>query len=594
MRSNFTRFPARGSTRELQTGRETNFDFPRSKLEAVLNGSNGDFDVLVVGSGASGGWAAKRLTEAGLKVAILEAGRPQSDQNFREHEPAFDLKYHNLSGQAILKTRPIQGTLSDCSEYIYNWFVNDLDEPYTTPSGKPYHWIGRVRMTGGRTNVWGRVCLRYSDLDFKAASLDGYGEDWPLAYRDLAPYYDLVEEYVGITGMAEGLDQLPDGKFQPPMALTCQELLLRRRVKQKLGWTVTLARNANLTKSINGRPPCHYCGPCERGCVTHSYFNSAFTTVADALSTGRCTLISNAMVYQVLLDPSRNRARGLSYIDRNTREARQIYGRVVILCAQSYESVRILLNSASRQYPSGLANSSGVLGHYLTAHIRNAGATGELPAFGEKPGLNGPNRPAGIYVARFRNTHQSRSKDFLRGYGYQGGAGAQFNWRAPGFGEAFRKAMAVPHAGASLTGFGEMLPRWDNCVEIDRDVVDAWGIPVLRIQMSDGPNERAMAKDMATAAAEMLEAAGATNVRPYLHPSAPRWAMHEVGIARMGSNPKAAVLNPFQQTHDVKNLFVMDGSCFVSLGCQNPTLTIMALAVRSCDYLLGELKRGNI
>ena len=560
----------------------------------LVKGSKADFDALVVGSGASGGWAAKKLTEAGLRVAILEAGRPQSNQNFREHQPAFDLKYRNLSRSVILQTRPIQGTLSVCSEYIYNWFVSDLDEPYTTPPDKPYDWIGRLRMTGGRTNVWGRVCLRYSDLDFKAASFDGYGEEWPLSYKDLSPYYDFVEEYVGITGMSEGLEEIPDGKFQPPMALTCQELFLRRQLKAKMNRTLTLARSANLTKSIDGRAPCHYCGPCERGCVTHSYFNSAFTTVADALRTGRCTLISNAMVYQVLMDSSRNRARGLLYLDRDTRQAKEIYARVVILCAQSYESVRILLNSSNRQYPNGIANSSGVLGHYLTAHIRNAGASGELPALGERPTVNGPNRPCGIYIPRFRNTRKSRTQAFLRGYGYQGGANAQLNWRAPGFGVDFRKALVEPRASASLVGFGEMLPRWDNFVEIDRNVMDAWGIPVLKIHMSDGPNERAMAKDMAASGAEMLEAAGAKRVRPFLHPSAPRWAMHEVGIARMGNDPRASVLNPFQQTHDIRNLFVMDGSCFVSLGCQNPTLTIMALAVRSCDYLVGELKRGNI
>jgi choline dehydrogenase-like flavoprotein len=552
------------------------------------------YDAVIVGSGASGGWAAKRLAEAGLKVVILEAGRLQRDENFREHEPVFDLNYRDKARPLLLKTRPVQATLPTCSEYIYDWFVNDLEEPYTTAADKPYNWIGRVRMTGGRTNIWGRLCLRYSDLDFKAASFDGYGKDWPIAYKDLEPYYDLVEEYVGITGNAEQLDILPDGKFLPPMALTCQEILLRDRIKQKLGRTLTIGRNANLTRPVNGRAPCHYCGPCERGCVTHSYFNSSFTTVADALATGRCKLISEAMVYQVLMDPKSNRARGFLYIDRNTREVREIYGRAVLLCAQSYETARILFNSATRQYPNGLANTSGVLGRYLTAHIRNAGAAGELPALGEKPSANGPNRPDDFYIVRFRNTRQSRSKDFLRGFGYQGDAGVRFNWRARGFGDAYKKGISEPRAAASMTGFGEMLPRWDNFVEIDRSVVDAWGIPVVKIHMSDGPNEIAMAKDIAESAGEMLEAAGAKNVRTYHHPSAPRWAMHEVGTARMGTDPKASVLNPFQQTHDIKNLFVLDGSCFVSMGCQNPTLTIMALCVRSCDYLMAEMKRGNI
>ncbi|PYM07661.1 MAG: hypothetical protein DMF15_10250 [Verrucomicrobia bacterium] len=318
------------------------------------------YDVIVVGSGASGGWACKRLAEAGLKVALLEAGRPQSDKNFTEHQPAFELKYRNRAKEIVRKTRPIQVKFGVCNEYTYNWFVNDLEEPYTTPADKPFNWMGRLRMTGGRTNVWGRVSLRFSDLDFKSASFDGYGENWPLGYKEIEPYYDLVEKYVGITGSAEGLEHLPDGQFQPPVPLTCQEILFRNRVKEKLGRTVMPTRSANLTKPINGRGPCHYCGPCERGCMTHSYFNSAFTTVADAVATGNCTLISNAMVYKVLMDSDGNRARGVLYVDRNTRQALEIYTRTVILCAQSQESVRILLNSATPQYANGLANSTGL------------------------------------------------------------------------------------------------------------------------------------------------------------------------------------------------------------------------------------------
>ncbi len=307
------------------------------------------FDVIVVGSGASGGWACKRLAEAGLKVALLEAGAPQSDQNFSEHKAPFEIKYRDRAPEIVRKTRPIQSHFA-CDEFNYKWFCNDLDEPYTTPKDKPYHWLGRLRVTGGRTNVWGRGCLRFGELDFKAASRDGYGEDWPLNYRDLAPYYDLIEEYVGIAGMAEGLAEVPDSKFLPPMAMTCQEVLFRNRAKEKLGRTVTPARVANLTKSINGRAKCHYCGPCHRGCVTHSYFNSAFTTVADAVKSGNCTLISNAMVSQVLMDHDRNRATGVIYLDRITHQPREIHARTLVLCAQTYESVRILLNSANPQW----------------------------------------------------------------------------------------------------------------------------------------------------------------------------------------------------------------------------------------------------
>ncbi len=553
------------------------------------------FDVIVVGSGASGGWACKRLAEAGLKVALLEAGRPQSDKNFTEHKPAFELKYRNRAPEIIRKTRPIQIKFGVCNEYTYKWFANDLEEPYTTPADKPFDWMGRVRMTGGRTNVWGRVSLRFSDWDFKSASLDGFGENWPLGYKDIEPYYDLVEKYVGITGSAEGLEHLPDGQFQPPVPLTCQETLFRNRVKEKLGRTIMPARSANLIKPINGRGPCHFCGPCERGCMTHSYFNSAFTTVVDALATGNCTLISNAMAYKVLMDPERNRARGVLYINRITRQAREVFARVVILCAQSQESVRILLNSAAPQYSNGLANSSGVLGHYLTAHVRSGGGSGEFPAFGAKPSLGGPKKPLGIYIARFRNLPNTPPyKKFLRGFGYEGGSSIGFNWEAPGFGEAYKKAALEPRASLEITGFGEVLPRWDNFVELDPGVKDVYGIPVLKIHMSDGENEHAMIQDMGDSAGEMLEAAGAKNIRTYAHPSAPRWALHEAGIARIGADPKKSVLNQFQQAHDVKNLFVMDASGFTSNPCQNPTLTIMALCVRSCDYLMSELKSNAI
>jgi choline dehydrogenase-like flavoprotein len=553
------------------------------------------YDVLVVGSGASGGWAAKRLAEAGLKVAILEAGRPQSSENFSEHTPKFELKYRDMAPKVIRKTRPIQSKLYAISEYNYGWFCDDIDEPYTTPADKPYNWLGRLRMVGGRTNVWGRVSLRYSDWNLKAASRDGHGEDWPLGYKDLEPYYDLVERYIGVTGMAEGLEELPDGQFQPAMPLTCQETIFRNGVKQKFGRTVTLSRSANLTMPQNGRSACHYCGPCERGCITHSYFNSSFTTVADAVHSGNCALITNAMVYKVLVEPHTSRARGVLYIDRDTKQEREIYGRVVILCAQAQESARILLNSQTPEHPGGLANSSGVLGHYFASHVSGVGAAGEFPALDSWPSLGGPKRPVGIYVACFRNMkNQPPSKHFLRGYGYEGDTSVNFDWHAPGYGEEYKKALRQPRVILDITGFGEMLPRWDNFVEIDRTVKDIYGIPVLRIHMSNGQNEIAMLKDIKESAGEMLEAAGAKNVRTYEPPDVPYWAAHEAGLARMGNDPKKSVLNQFQQAHDVKNMFVMDASSFPSNPCQNPTLTIMALCVRSCDYLMEQLKRGEI
>jgi choline dehydrogenase-like flavoprotein len=553
------------------------------------------FDAIVVGSGASGGWACKRLAEAGLQVALLDAGRPLADPEFQEHQPSFALPYRNRSSQLIGRTRPVQQLFAD--EYNYKWLANDLEEPYTTAPGTVFTWVGRSRVVGGRTVMWGRQSYRFGDLDFKAASFDGFGDDWPVTYQELAPYYDLVEDYVGISGQAEGIYELPDGRFLPPMAMTCAERRLRSRVKKAFGRTVTIGRTAILTRAHNGRAACHYCGPCWRGCATHSYFNAAVTTVADALATGRCTLVPDAMAYKVLMDGDRNRARGVLYVDRNTRQMREVKGRTVLLCAQALESARILFNSATREHAAGLGNSSGVLGHYLMDHIWvGGGGEGEFTDLHGPASLDGPNRPNGIYVIRFRNTKDGpRARSFLRGYGFQGGSRTAFDYGAPGYGEAYKKSVKQPVTTLSLGGFGECLPRWENLVELDPSVVDTFGIPVLRIKMSWSDNERAMIDDMAVTAGEMLEAAGAKNVRTFAyHDREPGRGIHEVGVARMGNDPRKSVLNAFQQAHDVANLFVMDGSGFTSSACQNPTLTIMALCVRSCENLLERMKRGEL
>ncbi len=558
------------------------------------------YDAIVVGSGASGGWAAKLLAESGLQVLILDCGRPQKDANYNEHLQPYDLKYRNIKfrqpvSPIVGQTRPTQGQCYACTEYNYQWFANDHDEPYTTAENMPYSYFGRLRVTGGRTNVWGRLCYRLSDLDFKAASHDGFGEDWPISYKDVAPYYDIVERYVGISGMREGSPFLPDGQYLPPMGLSCAESHMRDIVKTKFARTMTQGRTANLTKGINGRQPCHYCGPCERGCVTHSYFNSNFTTLKDAFATGKCDMVTEASVFKVLMDPASNRATGVLYIDRVTGQSREVRARVVLLGASALESTRILLNSATRQHPNGLANSSGVLGHYYTDSLKGGIAEGIVPDRMSKLSINSPHRPTGTYIVRFRNVPgTAKMSSFLRGYGLQGASGSGFNLQAPGFGEAYKNAAKEPVETLAFQCYGEPLPRFENYVELDPHVVDKFGIPVIRMHVAWGDNERNMVKDAAEQAAEMLDAAGVKNIKMHADLHLPGDANHDVGTARMGSDPKKSVLNAFQQTHDVKNLFVIDGACFNSPGCQNPTLTIMSLAVRSCDYLKEELRKGNV
>jgi choline dehydrogenase-like flavoprotein len=551
------------------------------------------YDVVVVGSGATGGWAAKQLAQAGLKVALVEAGRAVSPKEFTEHMPAYKLKYRDHSPE-IVRTRPVQKQCYACMEYNYEWFVNDLENPYSTPVDKPFTWQ-RLRILGGRSLVWGRQSYRLSDNDFKAASRDGYGEDWPVSYADLAPYYDIVEQYVGISGTAEGNEMLPDGQFLPPMKMSCGEILLRERVKATFGHTVTIGRAAVLTQNHNGRLGCHYCGPCERGCSTFSYFSSPFTTVKDAQDSGNCTLITNAVVSHVNMDNDQNKVRGVTYVDRMTRQVKEVRGKAVILCAQALESTRILLNSSTREYPNGLANSSGALGRYLMDHVVGGGASGRLPDFKTLPNANEPQRPNGIYIPRFRNTPSSKKNPrFIRGYGYQGGADADFNFNAEGYGAMFKKSVKEGVYGISLGAFGESLPRWDNFCSIDPNLKDAWGIPALHISMTHGDNEAALMEDSGSAAAEMLEAAGTKEIRVTTAIATPGMAIHELGTARMGNDPKKSVLNSFNQTHDVKNLFVMDGASFVSSACQNPTLTMMAITVRACANLIDRFHKSEI
>ncbi len=545
------------------------------------------FDAVVVGSGATGGWAAKQLTEAGLRVAVLEAGPKITPKDFSEHLEPYQLKYRGNDPHKR-ERRPIQGLCYACRESNQQWFVDDLENPYTTEAGKPFHWI-RCRVLGGRSLTWGRQSYRMGDIDFKAASRDGYGDDWPISYADLKACYEKVERFVGISGGPEGLEVLPDSEFLPPMPMTCGEELLRAAARRKLGRVVTIGRVAVLTREHNGRAACHYCGPCEQGCITNSYYSSPWTTLAAAQKTGRLMLVTDAVASHVVMERRGGRARGVAYIDRVSRAAREIRARVVVLCASSLESTRLLLNSA----PGGLANSSGVLGHYLMDHIYGGGAAGEMPMLEAYPWPGAPRRPNGIYVPRFRNV-TDKTAGFLRGYGYQGGASASFDYGARGYGSAYKAAVRRGRWTISLGLWGECLARHENHVELDPAVKDAWGIPALRIHMSWSDNERNLFEDGRQQAAEMLEAAGATDVRVTGRPSVPGFCIHEIGTARMGRDPKTSVLNAFNQAHEVRNLFVTDGACWVSSACQNPTLTMMAITARACDYIVEQARRRGL
>lgn len=565
------------------------------------------YDAIVVGSGATGGWAAKELTEKGLQVLVLEAGRkvdPEKEYNMLANP--WEMKYRGFGDQADLnRTQPIQSKNYACNEYSRKWFVNDLENPYTTPPDKPFYWI-RGRHTGGRSLQWGRQSYRLSNFDLKAKSHDGYGDDWPISYEDLVPYYEKVERYVGISGREERLPQLPDSIFLPPMNFTCGEWLLRKAV-ERMGdpWRrVTIGRVAILTKQIHSgtplmRPACHYCGNCERGCDTKSYYTSIGSTLPAAELTGRLTLQPNAVVSHIMLDKKTGKAKGVAYIDAVTRAPREAFARAVVLCAGTLESTRILLNSTPLEGGTqGLANSSGVLGHYLMDHVGGGGAQGTLPMLTTEY-QSQVGRANGIYIPRFRNLDEkSKAKDFIRGYGFQGGSNQPLQMAKGilGFGAEFKKQTRERHPWyISLGGFGESLARFENHVRLNRDVVDAWGIPVLHIDMAYGDNERKMVYDMGESAAEMLEAAGAKDIRTSHGPtSVPGILIHEVGTARMGDDPKKSVLNKFNQAWDVKNLFVTDGACYVSQGNQNPTLTMMAITARAMDYLAEELRTGRL
>jgi choline dehydrogenase-like flavoprotein len=556
------------------------------------------YDAVIIGSGITGGWAAKELTEKGLNTLILEAGRPITpEKDYVEHVPVWELKYRDWDNRTERQaTQPIQRECYyACDEFSNKFFVKDSDNPYTSEPGKHFSWI-KGRQVGGKSITWGRQSYRWSDLDFEANVKEGIAIDWPIRYADIASWYDYVEEFAGISGQAEGLPQLPDGKFLPPMEMTCVEQDFRDALAKNFDDRImTIGRSAVLTRVHKGRAACHYCGVCHRGCITSSYFSSLNSTLPAAMKTGKLTVRPYSVVHSLIFEPSSRRITGVRVIDGQTKKALEFQGRIVFVCAATLESTRILLNSATPEFPDGLANSSGELGHNLMDHHMGSGASGTMPGHLDKMPFG--NRPNGIYIPRFRNV-KTKHKDFLRGYGYQGG-GSRDGWQrgmtSAGIGIDFKNSLRKPGQWRmGLGGFGECLPNHDNRIEIDKDKLDAWGIPTLKINCDWGENEQAMSKDIAIQAAEMLAAAGATDIGVYSEITRPGLAIHEMGTARMGRDPKTSVLNEHNQAHDVKNLFMTDGSCMVSNSCVNPSLTYMALTARACDYAVAQMKKNEL
>jgi choline dehydrogenase-like flavoprotein len=559
--------------------------------------------------------AAHVLTNRGLKVLMLEAGKKLPiEKEIRSMEWPYDNAHrgklppdhHSLSFNEYTIRKPPYGagfekakhlhSYVGGNDYVKNVVVEERDNPYT---GTNYAWV-RARALGGKTNIWGRLALRYSEYDFKAKSHDGYGEDWPISYKDLSPYYDKVDLYLGITGVKENLPELPDSLFQRPTKMSCAEVTLKRSLK-KMGRVVTQYRAGVTTDGLKHnkyRSRCFGRGACDRhgGCDIHAAFDSPTGLIYPAMDTGNLTLRTNATVREITVDPKTGKATGVHFIDSETMQDYTIRAKVVVVAASTLESTRLLLLSKSTLYPNGLANSSGHVGHNFCEHLCGATILGQAKDLIGKPSTNDDGRPGAFYIPRFRNLKEKNPK-FLRGYGFEGGGGQGMFPEVPdsGFGADLKQEIRNNRGSyIDMGGFGEVLPRYENYVDLDPTVKDKWGVPALRFHYKFGENEHRMLDDMNEAAQEMFDAAGFRIVQVNKRLLTEGWSIHELGTARMGNDPKTSVLNQFQQSHDVKNLFVVDGSAFVNASCQNPTWTIMSLCWRSCDYLADEFAKGNL
>lgn len=560
------------------------------------------YDAIVIGSGISGGWAAKEFCEKGLNTIMLEKGRMvrhvEDYPTMNKDKWEFELR-GKLSAEDRQKHH-VQLRSGFIGEDNKHFYANDQENPYVEV--KRFDWI-RGNQTGGRSLLWGKQCYRMSDLDFEANAREGVGVDWPIRYKEIAPWYDYVETFAGISGEKLGLAHLPDGQFLPPMEMNCLEKHVKQRIEKNFpGRVMTIGRVAHLTEPTEehkklGRGKCQYRNRCSRGCPYGAYFSSNATTIPAAERTGKLTLRPYSIVNSIIYDAEKGKATGVRVIDAETNEMIEYYAKVIFCNASTLGSTFILLNSTSDHFPNGLGNESGELGHNLMDHHYRTGAMGAYDGF-EDQYYKG-RRPNGIYIPRYQNLNQAtKAKDFLRGYGYQGSAG-RGNWgsgvNGGGVGKEFKDSLFAPSGwGMFLVGFGECLPYHENKVSLDTSKKDKWGQPLLSIDCEFKENEMKMREHMRNDAAEMLEAGGLKNVSTFDHMGGPGVGVHEMGTARMGKDPKTSVLNAHNQLHNVPNVYVTDGACMTSSSCQNPSLTYMALTARAVDHAVKSLNQREI
>ena len=559
------------------------------------------FDAIVIGTGISGGWAAKELCEKGLKTLVLERGRNivhVKDYTTANLDP-WDLEYRGEKNPEELKRQLKQNRTGYTTKpESKHWFVDDIDHPYTET--KRFDWM-RGYHVGGRSITWGRHSYRLSPMDFEANKKDGYGVDWPIRYHDLAPWYDKVEEYIGVCGNNLGLEQLPDGKLSEPMELNCVEADLVDRVAEHFdGRVITHARIAHITgdHKHEGRNKCQFRNRCIRGCPFGGYFSSIASTLPAAERTGNMTLRPNSIAYEIVYEEKSGLASGVRIIDTETKEKHFFKASVIFSCASAIASASILMQSKSKRFPHGLGNDSGELGHNIMDHHLSVGANAVVHEHQDK--YYKGRKPGGFYVPRFSNLDGEKQEvNFIRGYGYQGGASRK-NWKRGiaemSFGKELKDELLKPGSWSiGMGGFGECLPYHENKMTLNYDKLDAWGLPTIDFDVEFKENEKKMRKDMQKQAVAMLKAAGYSNVRGYDNASSffPGLGIHEMGTARMGRDPKTSVLNEYNQVHTVPNVYVTDGACMTSAGCQNPSLTYMALTARAANHAAEEFKKNE-